>query len=194
MFLHYDYYYYTTFYLFNLHFFRPSRPMSPIPTFDEEEISIKNIDNNVTTNSVKNNMSDTVKEHINGNSNRNSLCINDNKAIETMEGKCLDEFKKNNNENDNLSMKVIEVESAQECTESYAEENNSVYSSKSNDNVHRVQSVNTITLGTADTDNPLPRDTSNDALSDARLTNNITQIAHINPELCGLPLSIFTKV
>ncbi|XP_029031902.1 late secretory pathway protein AVL9 homolog [Osmia bicornis bicornis] len=172
---------------------RPSRPMSPIPTFDEEEISIKNIDNNLSTNSVQNNMSDTVKEHINGNSNRNSLCINDNKDIEAMEGKCLDEFKKNNNENENVGMKVIEVESAQECTESYAEENNSMYSSKSNDNVHRVQSVNTITLGTADTDNPLPRDTSNDALSDARLTNNITQIAHINPELCGLPLNIFTK-
>lgn len=88
-------------------------------------------------------------------------------------------------------MKVIEVNSAQECTN--VEENNSVYSSKSNDNMHRVQSIHTITLSTTDTDNTLPRDTSNDALSDARLTNNITQIAHINPELCGLPLNIFTK-
>ncbi|XP_076756647.1 late secretory pathway protein AVL9 homolog [Xylocopa sonorina] len=178
---------------------RPSRPMSPIPTFDEEETSINNIDNNLSsTNCVSNNISDTKEEHINGNSNRNSLCINDNKIVETMEDKCMDEFKnvliqKNNNENENLNMKVIEVESAQECTESYVEGNNSVYSLKPNDNVHRVQSINTITLSTTDADNTLPRDTSNDALSDARLTNNITQIAHVNPELCGLPLSVFTK-
>lgn len=91
-------------------------------------------------------------------------------------------------------MKVIEIESAQECTESYLEESNSKYSPKPNDNVHRVHSVNAITLTTGDTDNGLPRDTSSDALSDARLTNNITQIAHINPELCGLPLELFTKV
>lgn len=111
----------------------------------------------------------------------------------------MDEFKsmtvqKNNNENESLNMKVIEVETMQECTESYAEENNSVYSSKSNDNVHRVHSINAITLGTTDADNTLPRDTSNDALSDVRLTNNITQIAHVSPEMCGLPLSLFTKV
>ncbi|CAK9796481.1 Late secretory pathway protein AVL9 homolog [Anthophora plagiata] len=177
---------------------RPSRPMSPIPTFDEEETSMNNIDNNLSANSVTHNISDAVEERINGNSNRNSLCINDNKPMETMESKCMDELKnmtvqKNNNENEDLTMKVIEVESAQECTESYVEENNSVYSSKPNDNVHRVQSINTITLSTTDTDNTLPRDTSNDALSDARLTNNITQIAHVNPELCGLPLNIFTK-
>ncbi|OAD58837.1 Late secretory pathway protein AVL9 like protein, partial [Eufriesea mexicana] len=138
---------------------RPSRPMSPIPTFDEEEISINSIGNNLSsTNCIKDSISDRVTVHINGNSDRNTLCINDNKAIETME-----------------------------------EENNSVYSSKPNDNIHRVQSINTITLSTTDTDNTLPRDTSNDALSDARLTNNITQIAHVNPELCGLPLNIFTK-
>ena len=172
--------------------------MSPIPTFDEEEISVNAIDNNLSsTNCIKDDISDKVTVHINGNSDRNSLCINDNKAIETMEGKCMDELKnvtvqKNNNENENLNMKVIEVNSAQECTN--VEENNSVYSSKSNDNMHRVQSIHTITLSTTDTDNTLPRDTSNDALSDARLTNNITQIAHINPELCGLPLNIFTKV
>ncbi|XP_076160728.1 late secretory pathway protein AVL9 homolog isoform X3 [Ptiloglossa arizonensis] len=178
---------------------RPSRPMSPIPTFDEEEISTNNIDNNVSSiNSVKDNISDTLKEQVNGNSNKNSLCINDNKSVETMEDKYMDGFRnmtlqKNNNENENLNMKVIEVESAQECTESYAEENNSMYSGKPNDYVHRVQSVTTITLGTTDTDNTLPRDTSNDALSDARLTNNITQIAHVNPELCGLPLNVFMK-
>ncbi|XP_033332373.1 late secretory pathway protein AVL9 homolog isoform X1 [Megalopta genalis] len=177
---------------------RPSRPMSPIPTFEEEEI-VHSIDNNISSiNSVKDNISDTEKEHVNGNSNKHSVCINDNKAVETMEGKCMDEFnnlslQKNNNENENLNMKVIEVEAAQECTESYAEQNNTMYSRKPNDYVHRVQSVNTITLGATDTDNTLPRDTSNDALSDARLTNNITQIAHINPELCGLPLSLFTK-
>ncbi|KOX71463.1 Late secretory pathway protein AVL9 like protein [Melipona quadrifasciata] len=118
---------------------RPSRPMSPIPTFDEEEISINSIDNNLSsTNCVKESISDRTTVHIN-------------------------------------------------------EENNSIYSSKPNDNIHRVQSIHTITLSTTDTDNTLPRDTSNDALSDARLTNNITQIAHINPELCGLPLNIFTK-
>ncbi|XP_076243884.1 late secretory pathway protein AVL9 homolog isoform X2 [Calliopsis andreniformis] len=175
---------------------RPSRPMSPLPTFDEET-SVNSIDNNLSsTNSIKENISNTMNEHVNG--NRTSLCINDNKAVESIESKCIDEFRnmtsqKNNNKSENLNMKVIEVESAQECTESYAEENNCMYSAKSNDYVHRVQSVNTITLGATDTDNTLPRDTSNDALSDARLTNNITQIAHVNPELCGLPLNIFTK-
>ncbi|XP_078045063.1 late secretory pathway protein AVL9 homolog isoform X2 [Augochlora pura] len=177
---------------------RPSRPMSPIPTFEEEEI-VHSIDNNISSiNCVKDNILDTEKEHVNGNSNKHSVCINDNKAVEIMEGKCMDEFnnlslQKNNNENENLNMKVIEVEAAHECTESYAEQNNTMYSGKPSDYVHRVQSVNTITLSATDTDNTLPRDTSNDALSDARLTNNITQIAHINPELCGLPLSLFTK-
>ncbi|KYN21345.1 Late secretory pathway protein AVL9 like protein [Trachymyrmex cornetzi] len=118
---------------------RPSRPMSPIPTFDEEEISNNVDDSNLSsTHIVKDNISNTSHEQCNDNSNRNSLCINDNKTME-------------------------------------------------------VHSVNAITLSTGDTDNSLPRDTSSDALSDARLTNNITQIAHINPELCGLPLELFTK-
>lgn len=175
--------------------------MSPIPTFDEEEISTNNVDdsNLSSTCIVKDNMSNASHEQCNDNSNRNSLCINDNKTMESMEGKCLDglqhvTLQKNNNDNENLNMKVIEIESAQECTESYLEDSDSKYSPKSNDNVHRVHSVNAITLGTSDTDNSLSRDTSSDALSDARLTNNITQIAHVNPELCGLPLEIFTKV
>ncbi|XP_077279126.1 late secretory pathway protein AVL9 homolog [Temnothorax americanus] len=180
---------------------RPSRPMSPIPTFDEEEISTNNVDdsNLSSTRIVKDDMSNaTSHEQCNDNSNKNSLCINDNKTMESMEGKCLDELQhvtlqKNNNDNENLNMKVIEIESAQECTESYLEESDSKYSPKPNDNVHRVHSVNAITLSTGDTDNSLPRDTSSDALSDARLTNNITQIAHVNPELCGLPLELFTK-
>lgn len=179
---------------------RPSRPMSPIPTFDEEEISTNNVDDSNLSSAVKDNMSNAHHEQCNDNSNRNSLCINDNKTMETMEGKCLDglqhvTLQKNNNDNENLNMKVIEIESAQECTESYLEESKiSKYSPKPNDNVHRVHSVNAITLSTGDTDNSLPRDTSSDALSDARLKNNITQIAHINPELCGLPLELFTKV
>jgi len=175
--------------------------MSPIPTFDEEEISTNNVaDSNLSSTSiVRDNISNSRHEQCNDNSNRNSLCLNDNKTIESMEGKCLDglrhiSIQKNNNDNENLNMKVIEIESAQECTESFIEESNSKYSPKSNDNVHRVHSVNAITLGTGDTDNSLPRDTSNDALSDVRLTNNITQIAHINPELCGLPLELFMKV
>jgi len=175
--------------------------MSPIPTFDEEEISNNVDDSNLSsTRIVKDNMSNAHHEQCNDNSNRNSLCINDNKTMETMEGKCLDELQhvtlqKNNNDNENLNMKVIEIESAQEHTESYLEESKiSKYSPKPNDNVHRVHSVNAITLSTGDTDNGLPRDTSSDALSDARLKNNITQIAHINPELCGLPLELFTKV
>jgi len=174
--------------------------MSPIPTFDEEEISNNVDDSNLSSSHiVKDNISNMSQEQCNDNSNRNSLCINDNKTMESMEGKCLDELQhvnlqKNNNDNENLNMKVIEIESAQECTESYLEESNSKYSPKPNDNVHRVHSVNAITLNTGDTDNSLPRDTSSDALSDARLTNNITQIAHINPELCGLPLELFTKV
>lgn len=182
--------------------FRPSRPMSPIPTFDEDEITTNNVvDSNLSSTHIvkEDNESNTNHEQCNDNSNRNSLCINDNKTMESMEGKCLDELRhvtlqKNNNDNENLNMKVIEIESAQECTESYIEEGNSKYSPKPNDNVHRVHSVNAITLTTGDTDNSLPRDTSNDALSDVRLTNNITQIAHINPELCGLPLELFTKV
>lgn len=183
-----------------LSLFRPSRPMSPIPTFDEEEISTNNVDSNLSSTCiVKDNVSKSSHEQCNDNSNRNSLCINDNKTIESMEGKCLDglqhvTLQKNNNDNETLNMKVIEIESAQECTEAYLEESNSKYSPQSNENVHRVHSVNAITLNTGDTDNGLPRDTSNDALSDARLTNNITQIAHINPELCGLPLELFTKV
>lgn len=174
--------------------------MSPIPTFDEDKIPTNNVDSNLSSTCiVKDNMSNASHEQCNDNSNRNSLCINDNKTIESMEGKCLDglqhvTLQKNNNDNENLNMKVIEIESAQECTESYLEDSDSKYSPKSNDNVHRVHSVNAITLSTSDTDNSLSRDTSNDALSDARLTNNITQIAHINPELCGLPLEIFTKV
>ncbi|KAL6258425.1 hypothetical protein P5V15_010382 [Pogonomyrmex californicus] len=178
---------------------RPSRPMSPIPTFDEEEISNNIDDSNLSSACiVKDNMSNASHEQCNDNRNRNSLCINDNKTMESMEGKCLDglqqvTIQKNNNDNENLNMKVIEIESAQECTESYLEESNSKYSPKPNDNVHRVHSVNAITLNTGDTDNSLPRDTSSDALSDARLTNNITQIAHINPENCGLPLELFTK-
>ncbi|KAL6436771.1 hypothetical protein ACFW04_004884 [Cataglyphis niger] len=178
---------------------RPSRPMSPIPTFDEEEFSTNNVDSNLSSTCiVKDNISKSNHEQCNDNSNRNSLCINDNKTIESMEGKCLDglqhvTLQKNNNDNENINMKVIEIESAQECTETYLEESNSKYSPQTNENVHRVHSVNAITLNTGDTDNSLPRDTSNDALSDARLTNNITQIAHINPELCGLPLELFTK-
>lgn len=161
---------------------------------------MNNVDSNLSSaRIVQNNTSETEHEQCNDNSNRNSLCINDNKTIESMEGKCMDGLRhvalqKNNNDNENLNMKVIEIESAQECTEAYLEDSNSKYSPKPNDNVHRVHSVNAITLGTGDTDNSLPRDTSNDALSDARLTNNITQIAHINPELCGLPLELFTKV
>lgn len=173
--------------------------MSPIPTFDEEEISLNNVDSNLSTAPDVNTASDTVRERCVDNSNRNSLCINDNKTIESMEGKCMDglqhlSLQKNNNDNESLSMKVIEIDSAHECTETYTEDSDSKYSPKPNDNVHRVHSVNAIALGAGDTDNSLPRDTSNDALSDARLTNNIAQIALINPELCGLPLELFTKV
>ncbi|XP_012273117.1 late secretory pathway protein AVL9 homolog isoform X2 [Orussus abietinus] len=129
--------------------------------------------------------------------NKNSICLNDNKTLETMEGKCLDGLNlpsiRNNNDNVSNEQKLIEVEPSKECIEAYTDESNSKYSPKPNDNVHRVHSVYTINLGMGDVDASLPRDTSNDALSDARVTNNITQIAHINPDLCGLPLNIFVK-
>ncbi|XP_028047166.1 late secretory pathway protein AVL9 homolog isoform X2 [Monomorium pharaonis] len=151
---------------------RPSRPMSPIPTFDEEDIPTNNVDD----------------------SNLSSVCTVKDVSNATSDEQCNDNRNsKNNNDNETLNMKVIEIESAHECTESYLEESNSKYSPKPNDNVHRVHSVNAITLSTGDADNGLPRDTSSDALSDARLMNSITQIAHINPELCGLPLDLFTK-
>lgn len=180
--------------------FRPSRPMSPIPVYDEEEILTNNIDPSLSPvhHIVKDNISDAEHDHGDDNSNRDSLCINDNKTMESMEGKCMDRLQdvtqqRNHNDSENINMKVIEIESAQECTESYSD-SNPRYSPKPNDNVHRVHSVNAITLNTNGTDNNLPRDMSSDALSDARLTNNITQIAYVNPEQCGLPLNIFTKV
>ncbi|XP_066588489.1 late secretory pathway protein AVL9 homolog isoform X2 [Prorops nasuta] len=178
---------------------RPSRPMSPIPSFEDDATPSNNIDSNLSElNSIKNNISHLDLENTIDNKNRSLLCMNDNKTMETMEGKCMDdmqnlEMQKNNNENDNVNMKVIEVEAGHECTESYITQNNTKYSPKPNDNVHRVHSVNTITLGMVDADSSLPRDTSSDALSEARVTSSITQMAHVNPALCGLPLTLFTK-
>lgn len=178
---------------------RPSRPMSPIPNFDDEEDEPSSwSDSNLTT-EPKNKEDHCNDETANSihqfNRDDDTLCLNDNKTLETMEGKCLDSMK-NNNETVNFNKQTIELNSAKECTESYNldETNGETNCRKIGDNLHRVESANTISLAMGEGETVLPRDTSNDALSEARVTSNITQIAHVDPELCGLPLNIYTKV
>ncbi|OXU20890.1 hypothetical protein TSAR_010151, partial [Trichomalopsis sarcophagae] len=153
---------------------RPSRPMSPIPNFEESEFDSK-LDSNLTeTNASSNsNLSSSAAKRISEDKlDDTSYCLNDNKTVETMEGKCID----------------FEINATgEDCAEVFGDE-------QKVDMVHRVHSVNAINVGTAgEADNNLPRDTSSDALSEARVTSSITQIANIDPELCGMPLSLFTK-
>lgn len=155
--------------------FRPSRPMSPIPNFEKSEFDSK-LDSNLTeTNASSNsNLSNSAAKRISEDKLDNtSYCLNDNKTVETMEGKCID----------------FEINATgEDCAEVFGDEQKS-------DMVHRVHSVNAINVGTAgEVDNNLPRDTSSDALSEARVTSSITQIANIDPESCGMPLNLFTKV
>ncbi|XP_034948866.1 late secretory pathway protein AVL9 homolog [Chelonus insularis] len=178
---------------------RPSRPMSPIPNFDDDE------EESWTDSNTPIEINDTEKcnlQHSINQSDRtndNLVCINDNKTFETMEGKCIDSISvKNNNGTDNDNKNIIELNSAnstKDCIDSYDSEkiNQEKNALKVAENVHRVQSTNTINLTMNENDGVLPRDSSNDALSEARVTSNITQIAHVNPELCGLPLNLFNK-
>ena len=144
--------------------------MSPIPNFEEDEI-INHVDSNLTETKASSNFNlpdATVKRIGDNKPDENSYtCLNDNKTAETMEGKCID----------------LELSEATEVLQEVA---------VSNDLVHRVPSVNAINA--TDVDNNIPRDTSSDALSEARVTSSMTQIANINPELCGMPLNLFTKV
>ncbi|KAK0174702.1 hypothetical protein PV327_010440 [Microctonus hyperodae] len=184
---------------------RPSRPMSPIPNFDDddEENTWNDVDitNETSLTINKNNSVECNSVNQYNCANENSMCMNDNKTLETMEGKSIESINnqssmQNNNDGDNINTKVYELNSTNECTESYSnnEISHDINSIKLTENVHRVQSANMINLSMGDSDGVnLPRDTSNDALSDARVTSNITQIAHINPEQCGLPLNLFCK-
>lgn len=180
---------------------RPSRPMSPIPNFDEEEEAGSRANSNED---IDEDRSEEKKEKVIDLTNENCLCINDNKRMETMEGKCIEDLtsltRKNNNEHEkNGGSKVMLVENGEIRTngDNYdtVVSSNAKYSPKIRENVHRVASGNAINLAMGDVvDNVLPRDTSSDALSEARLTSHLTQIANVNPENCGLPLKLFTKV
>ncbi|XP_057320689.1 late secretory pathway protein AVL9 homolog [Microplitis mediator] len=184
---------------------RPSRPMSPIPNFDEDE-EISHTDTNLISSiNVEITNSDCIDVDQSDRTNENSVRDNDNKnQVESMEieKKYIDNSidnsslsMKNNNQVDNLNSKIIDVNSTSEFNDGYNDEetNGSKDLTKLTENVHRVQSSNTINFTMGENDGILPRDTSNDALSEARVTSNITQLAHVNPELCGLPLNIFTK-
>ncbi|XP_011297232.1 late secretory pathway protein AVL9 homolog [Fopius arisanus] len=170
---------------------KPSRPMSPIPTFESEEDAL---------NSNENDKNQDNDDKSNGTDNQS--LTNDNKTLETMErdnGKSRNSInsklsRKTSDETGNLqSVEVIEVESTSEGTDfnrqSTIGEDNSM---KGQENVHRVLSTNNVNFGMGE-NGVLPRDTSSDALSEAKVTSNITQIAHINPEECGLPMNLFTE-
>ncbi|XP_074094307.1 late secretory pathway protein AVL9 homolog isoform X1 [Cotesia typhae] len=180
---------------------RPSRPMSPIPNFDKDDEHVSYVDNNsILTSNVETNNLYCVDGDQSDRTNENSVCNNENKN--TVEEKYVNNsidnsslLLKNNNDN-NLNSKIIEVASTTEFNDTYNnqdETNESKDLNKLTDNVHRVQSSNAINFTMDENDGILPRDTSNDALSDARVTSNITQLAHVNSELCGLPLNIFTE-
>ncbi|XP_008548738.1 late secretory pathway protein AVL9 homolog [Microplitis demolitor] len=184
---------------------RPSRPMSPIPNFDEDD-EVSHTDKNLISSiNVEITNSDCIDVDQSDRTNENSVRVDNKNRVESMEieKKYIDDTidnsslsMKNNNQVDNLNSKIIDVNSTSEFNDGYnndEETNGSKDLSKLTENVHRVQSSNTINFTMGENDGILPRDTSNDALSEARVTSNITQLAHVNPELCGLPLNIFTK-
>ena len=166
--------------------------MSPIPNFDDEVSESEILDSNIQKH--EHNVGDHAPER--------SLRPKDNKTIETMEGKCMDDLNsivQRKSSNELLGESIFEPSENDSLTDPYdpLEATNGKLSPKLHrENVHRVQSGNAINLGMGDVvvENVLPRDTSNDALSEARVTSNMTQIAHIDPEQCGLPLNLFTKV
>lgn len=128
--------------------------MSPIPNFEENKFA----------NNYVSNWNET-------NDNEKLYNLNDNKTVETMEGKSV-----------NFELSADDV----------FPEDDKAMSNEST--VHRVQSVNVINdTSCTDADN-LSRDESSDALAEARVTSSLTQIANIDPEICGMPLGLFTKV
>lgn len=168
-------------------FYRPSRPMSPIPNFDDDNNSTYFQDDN-----INDEMSSSSCEI--GNIFEPSEKLLRNKTSSSLD-------KNDNNHRISSSSRIMDVvvETGGDCLlveEEEEEENFETPSSKDNDNgvVHRVQSANTITLGMPDSESNLPRDVSSDTLADARLSNTIAQIARLNPDLCGMPLELFTKV
>lgn len=180
--------------------------MSPIPNFDEDD-EVSHTDKNLISSiNVEITNSDCIDVDQSDRTNENSVRVDNKNRVESMEieKKYIDDTidnsslsMKNNNQVDNLNSKIIDVNSTSEFNDGYnndEETNGSKDLSKLTENVHRVQSSNTINFTMGENDGILPRDTSNDALSEARVTSNITQLAHVNPELCGLPLNIFTKV
>lgn len=142
-----------------LFFFRPSRPMSPIPTFEDDD----------DDESWSDKLPDDEIKNINNDLN----CFNDNKKNNS------DKIMNINDEDDS----VVEIETTIV--------NN--YTNTINDDIHRVQSSNMISLTVDDAESNIPRDNSNDALSEARVTSNITQIAHVDYQSCGLPMNLFTN-
>ncbi|XP_063972057.1 late secretory pathway protein AVL9 homolog [Diachasmimorpha longicaudata] len=173
---------------------KPSRPMSPIPTFESDEDS----QNSKNTEKIQGKNADNCHSLKSNGTNDESLLLNDNKTLETMEGKSLNSIttelsRKNSKDIENAStLEVIEVESTSGCRDlNPASENQDENSIKELENAHRMQSNNG-NFGVNET-GVLPRDTSSDALSEARVTSNITQMAHVNPQECGLPLNIFSE-
>lgn len=160
---------------------RPSRPMSPIPNF-EDGLSMG--DSNLTELKLEESLrenaqtSDEVIED-------SQMFSADNKTTEKMEGKNIDVMNGTANRN-NGQREMVEL-SGRDFDEIYQQDE-----TKSSA-FHRVQSTNSLTVGLPEGDN-LPRDTSSDALCETRLSNSITLIANVDPQLCGLPLTIFTTV
>lgn len=148
--------------------YRPSRPMSPIPNFEDGRYSSTFYSNLTDTDSsVETEKLDEVNNRIADKPDDNSYCIGDNKTVETMEGKTIE---------------VDLIEANDEGADIFPEEQT----------VNKVP--NSLNLNPNEADNNMPRDASNDTLSDARVTSSLTQIANIDPDLCGMPLSLFTNV
>ncbi|KAF7987884.1 hypothetical protein HCN44_003747 [Aphidius gifuensis] len=138
---------------------RPSRPMSPIPTFEDDDDD-ESWSDKLPADEIKN-----INDDLNG---FNDSKKNNNEKIMNI-----------NDEDDN----VVEIETT--IVNNYA--------NTLNDDIHRVQSSNMISLTMDDADSNIPRDNSNDALSEARVTSTITQIAHVDYQSCGLPMNLFSN-
>ncbi|KAJ8686810.1 hypothetical protein QAD02_022604 [Eretmocerus hayati] len=144
---------------------RPSRPMSPIPNFEEGDVY--SLDSNIAGNQTasENNQCDVTDERSSGD---NVYCLDDNKTMETMEGKCIDER--------------FELDAITNEEEVFREQQHAGLT----ESLNRVHNVNAI-------DDELSRDVLSDVLTEEKVTSSLTQIANIDPELCGMPLHFFTK-
>ncbi|KAL7286130.1 hypothetical protein TKK_0019573 [Trichogramma kaykai] len=128
---------------------RPSRPMSPIPNFDDTDEPTSKFESYLVT---KSSSSERIQPE--------SYDLDDNRTVESMEGKS--------------SSSRIELEPEEEA---FKVEETRAGQRQDNDAID----------GTS-------RDAATFALdAEAKLTNNITQIANIDPDLCGMPLRVFNK-